>query len=210
VADELHTRLIEPEWAEQLEALERRCFPSIPPDELYNAAMLRNLAIDFPEGNYVVFAGDEPVAMGLGVRVDFDIDNYQHTWDDLFGKTEESGDNPAGEWYYGTDISVDPAYRRRGIGRDLYERRKQVCRDLNLRGIIAGGVIPGYAEHKHEMSAATYVEKVVAGELYDGTLSFQLENGFEARGVLAGYLEDPTTDSWASFIVWPNPDFVAH
>ena len=69
--------------------------------------------------------------------------------------------------------------------------RKQVCRDLNLRGIVAGGVIPGYADHKDRMSADTYIAEVRAGRLYDPTLSFQLRNGFEAPCALAGYIEDP-------------------
>jgi hypothetical protein len=84
-----------------------------------------------------------------------------------------------------------------------------VVRRHNKRGIIAGGHIPGYADHKHELSAAEYVEKVVSGELYDATLSFQLENGFEARGVLENYIEDEATDGWAALIVWENPDFSA-
>jgi len=46
------------------------------------------------------------------------------------------------------------------------------------------------------------VEKVAAGELYDRTLSFQIANGFEARGVLENYMEDPEVDDWASLIVW--------
>ena len=28
----------------------------------------------------------------------------------------------------------------------------------------------------------------------------------EVRGVLENYIHDPTTDSWASLIVWPNPE----
>ena len=72
---------------------------------------------------------------------------------------------------------------------------------------FAGGVIPGYAGHKHEMSAAAYVAKVAAGELYDATLSFQIESGFEARGVLENYLPDPAVDNWACFIVWHNPHY---
>ena len=114
---------------------------------------------------------------------------------------------PDGAWYYGTSIAVLPAHRRRGIGRRLYDMRKQICRDLNLAGIVAGGVIPGYADHKHEMSAADYAAKVSAGELYDATLTMQIANGFEAPGVIADYITDPAVDSWASLIVWKNPDY---
>ncbi len=193
---------LESRWAETLEALELRCFPTANPDDLYNAEELRDLAEAFPEGNFVVVDGRTPIAMGLGVRVDFDIDRPQHQIKDIISAEYKAGHNPQGEWYYGTDISVDPAYRRQGIGRRLYDLRKQVCHDLDLRGIVAGGVIPGYADHKHTMSAADYVQAVAAGKLYDPTLTFQLENGFEARGVLADYIEDPAVDSWASLIVW--------
>ena len=57
------------------------------------------------------------------------------------------------------------------------------------------------------MSAADYVARVSSGELYDATLTMQIANGFEARGVIADYITDPAVDSWASLIVWENPDF---
>ncbi|NOX29942.1 MAG: GNAT family N-acetyltransferase [Actinobacteria bacterium] len=193
-------------WANELQELEYACFPTVTRDELYSAPELAMLAREFPAGNFVVLDGDKPIAMGLGVRVDFDFGSPQHSVKDLV-TSNSTGDDPGGRWYYGTDISVDPAYRRRGIGQNLYGLRKKVCRDLNLRGIVAGGVIPGYADHKTTMTAAQYVEAVTAGELYDATLSFQLENGFETRGVLENYLEDPAVDSWASLIVWSNTEF---
>ena len=84
-----------------------------------------------------------------------------------------------------------------------------MCRDLNLAGIVAGGVIPGYAEHKHEMSADEYIADVRAGVRYDRTLSFQLAQGFEAPCALADYIADPAVDSWAALIVWHNPDYDA-
>ena len=65
---------------------------------------------------------------------------------------------------------------------------------------------PGFVDHKRDMSAAEYVKKVSAGELYDATLTFQIQNGFEARGVLENYIKDEATDSWAALIVWNNPD----
>ena len=193
---------IEPCWADALEALELRAFPNVDADDLYSAPELRDLAEVFPEGNFVAFDGAEPIAMGLGIRVHFDLDRPQHTLKDLMALSGKAGHNPDGEWYYGTDISVDARYRRRGIGSRLYNLRKDVCRDLGLRGIIAGGVIPGYADHKQTMTASTYVQKVAAGELYDPTLSFQIKNGFEVRGVLENYMTDPTVDSWAALIVW--------
>ena len=107
------------------------------------------------------------------------------------------------------DIVVNPEYRRRGIGKQLYELRKGVARRFNKKGIISGGHIGGYAGHKHHMSAAEYVDKVAKGEHYHATLTFQLGNGFEVRGVLADYLEEEAIDNWAALIVWENPDYRA-
>ena len=202
VTQDLRYCRIRSEWADALEALELRAFPSVDPTDLYSAPELVDLAEVFPEGNFVVLDNDDPIAMGLGVRVQFDLSRPQHRLKDLMAEGGKAGHNPEGEWYYGTDISVDPRYRRRGIGSRLYDLRKGVCRDLGLRGIIAGGVIPGYAEHKDSMTAAEYVERVAAGEIYDRTLTFQVRNGFEVRGVLENYMHDPTVDSWASLIVW--------
>ena len=197
---------IRAEWAEALQHIEHTAFPTADTEDLYWADELRALALEFGEGGVVVLDGDTPVAMGLGIRIDFDFSHTQHSIRDLVGVDGGTGHVPDGAWYYGTSIAVLPDYRRRGIGKRLYDMRKQICRDLDLAGIVAGGVIPGYADHKDEMSAADYVAKVSAGELYDATLTMQIANGFEARGVIADYITDPAVDSWASLIVWNNPD----
>ncbi len=194
------------EHAEALEDLELAVFASISPDDLYNADELRVLAETFPEGNFVVLDEGRPVGMGLGILVEFDFAHTSHALVDITGENgveHHSIDHP---WYYGTDISVYPEYRGRGIGRQLYELRKDCVRRLGKRGIVAGGVIPGYADHIDAMSAQAYIDKVVAGELYDPTLTFQLENGFEARGVIPGSLDDPTVGNNSVLIVWENPD----
>ncbi len=198
---------IRPEWAEVLEGIEHSSFPTADRADLYHADELRSLAADFPEGTVVVLDGDTPVAMGLGIRIHFDFSQTQHSVRDLMGADGGSGHIADGAWYYGTSIAVLPQYRRQGIGRRLYDMRKQICRDLDLAGIVAGGVIPGYAAHIGDMSAADYVKKVAAGELYDPTLTMQLANGFEARGVIADYIRDPAVGDWASLIVWDNPDY---
>jgi GNAT superfamily N-acetyltransferase len=198
--------MVKPEYAEALQALELLSFPTINPRDLTSVESVEMQCKKFPEGGFVVLDGENVVGFAMGIFVDFDLDHPQHHIDEAVGPTGSEFHDPHGEWYYGTDIAVSPAYRGRGIGRKLYDLRKQLVRDHNRAGIIAGGVIPGYADHKTEMTADEYIEKVAAGELFDSTLSFQLANGFEARGAIGGYMTDSAVDDWASFIVWPNPD----
>lgn len=197
--------------APELERLELASFPTADPEDLYDAEGFEHVAEAFPEGSFIGFDGHErsmPVAAGLGILVHFDLGSPQHNMRDFVTASGSvSGHDPTGEWYYGTDIVVRPEYRRRGIGGELYDLRKGVCRELSLRGIIAGGVIPGFAEHKDEMTADEYVTAVKEGRLYDRTLTFQLENGFEAPCALADYITDPAVDNWASLLVWHNPHY---
>ncbi|MDH3299495.1 MAG: GNAT family N-acetyltransferase [Acidimicrobiia bacterium] len=216
----LHYANIVPRWAEDLEALELASYPTADPEDLYNRIELRALATDFGVGCFAGFdvepeggdgaADDTPgpklVSMGLGLRTQFDLDNPQHTIHDIMGHTpEDSGDDPDGRWYYGTGISTRIEYRRRGIGREVYALRKQVCHDLGLLGIVAGGVMPGYARHIDTMSADEYIDAVRRGDLYDPTLSFQAENGFELGPALPNYITDPAVNNYAALIVWHNP-----
>lgn len=195
------------ELAPQCYALELAAFPDADPKDLLNGEDLLAYADTFPEGFFVCLHGDQVVGQGGGIFLDFDFNQPQHTISEITGEHQCGNHDPDGAWYYGTDIAVDPKYRRRGIGNHLYELRKQLVRDTNRRGIIAGGYIHGYVDHKADMTAAEYVDKVVAGDLYDATLSFQLENGFEARGVLEGYMDDNATDGWSALIVWENQDY---
>ncbi len=203
---ELRYERITVERADELAAIEHTVFTTIDADDLYDADGVAKLAANFPEGNFMVLDGDRAIGIGLGLLVDFSLDSPNHTLSEIAGDdgaSEHDADNP---WYYGTSIAVLPEYRGRGIGRRLYDLRKQCVRDLGKRGIVAGGVLPGYAEHKAAMTADEYIDRVKAGELYDPTLTFQLENGFVAHHALPGYLADDTVDGNSVLIVWHNPD----
>ena len=214
------TRLVqaELEHAEALAELQRICFPNLGAHELMTADHFRQHQELFPEGEFVVLAADDPggtplqreavVGLGSGFLTEFDIHEPDHSFNDIIAGGSYANHDPNGAWYYGADISVHPHYRGLGLGRQLYRARQGLVRRLRRRGIVAGGQLPGYPRYRHKLNVSEYVERVIAGELTDPTLSFQLANGFEVYGLLKGYIDDTHTDDWASFIVWFNPDLI--
>ncbi len=195
--------------APQCAELELIAFPHADPDDLLSEEDIRAYAHTFPEGFFVCLDGDEVVGQGAGIYLDFDFAHPQHSIVEITGEHQCGNHDPAGGWYYGTDIVVHPEWRRRGIGGRLYALRKDLVRRANKRGIIAGGHLHNFADYKHLLSAHEYLAKVAAREIYDATLTFQLDNGFEIRAALENYLTDEATDNWSALIVWPNPDYVA-
>jgi GNAT superfamily N-acetyltransferase len=200
---------LEAHHAPGIMALHRLVYPHTPAEHLFNEQELHDIAEIFPQGTFVGLEGEQVVAIASGLFVDFDWQNPQHTLDDIVeGARCYARHDPQAPYYYGTDISVHPAYRRRGIGKRLYELRKELVIAHNKRGIIGGGLLPGYAQHAHTLSPTAYIERVVAGDLYDPTLSFQLANGFVVRGCLRGYYPHPSSGGWASLLYWENTEYI--
>jgi GNAT superfamily N-acetyltransferase len=206
-ADGLRIVNLTADLAPQCAALELAAFPHANPDDLLNEEDINVYSQVFPAGFFVVLDGDRVAGQGAGIFLDFDFEHPQHTIAGITGDHQCANHNPAGEWYYGTDMVVHPDYRRRGIGKRLYEVRKDLVRRHNKRGIIAGGHMPGYANHKDDMDTQTYVARVREGELYDSTLSFQMANGFRIVTILRNYIRDDVTNGDSALIVWDNPDF---
>ena len=59
----------------------------------------------------------------------------------------------------------------------------------------------GYGAVKHKMSAQAYYDVLVSGAINDPTLSMQQRVGFEFRGLLKDYLQDPVCDNYGVLIV---------
>lgn len=205
--DDIRIETIEPRHAAALQQLQRDCFPTLAESELMRKEHFLNHCRLFPEGNFVALADERVIGLGSGFLIDFDFDDARHSFQEIIDGGWYSHHDPAGDWYYGGDISVHPDWRRRGIGSRLYAARKSIVQRLNRRGIVAGGLIPGFAAHKHAMTPQEYVDQVAQGRLRDDTLSFQLGRGFVVRGLLRDYIEDEASDNWATLIVWDNPDY---
>ncbi|MFN8378843.1 MAG: GNAT family N-acetyltransferase [Anaerolineae bacterium] len=201
-----------PEHVPALARLQRIVFPTLADDELFTQEKYLNHLHLFPEGQFVAIAhhegGSEPIGATTTFRTNFDFEHTQHTYVEAIANGWLSNHNPHGEWLYGVDMSVHPDYRGMRVGRRFYEARRQLARDLNLRGEIAGALMPGYIHHHHNLSVAQYVLKVWQGQLQDPTLSVQIKNGFRPRGILYGHISDPRSLNAAALIVRENPHYV--
>jgi GNAT superfamily N-acetyltransferase len=192
----------------QCAALQQICYPTLAEHEQLKEAHFVCHIEKFPEGQFVAVheRSGEVAGSTSGFLTTVDFDHFEHhTFYDAIGGGWLSNHDPAGDYYYGIDMCVHPDYRGLGIARMLHDARKALCKRLNLRGQIIGGMIPGYAHYKHVMSAHDYARHVQAGLLFDSTLTTQLRNGFQLRGILKDYLHDPPTEGWSTLLEWRNP-----
>ncbi|MFA5631913.1 MAG: bifunctional GNAT family N-acetyltransferase/carbon-nitrogen hydrolase family protein [Porticoccaceae bacterium] len=165
----------------------------------------RSMLKVFPEGQICIEDNGKVVAAAFAVVVDYDKFGDQHTYDEVVGDAYLNTHDPNGDVLYGIDVFTDPEYRNLRLGRRLYEARKELCRSLNLRAIVAGGRIPHYRHHSASMSPQQYIEAVQRKELYDPILTFQLANDFEVKQVLRGYIpQDRESHGYATLLEWFN------
>jgi GNAT superfamily N-acetyltransferase len=199
------------EHVQDCAALQHICYPTLAEEEKLTAEHFGRHIELFAEGQFVAIDPRSGAVAGStsGFLTDIDFDRFEHhTFYDAIDGGWLTHHDPNGGHYYGIDMCVHPNFRGRGIARLFHDARKKLCKQLNLRGQVIGGMIPGFAHYKHSLSAKDYVQYVVAGFIYDSTLTTQLRNGFELRGMLKNYLHDPPTDGWSTLLEWRNPNFV--
>lgn len=195
------------QYVDAIEDLQRRCYPTLDPSHLIRREHIESHIKIFPEGQHLALIDGVLVGMSSSLRHNIDFGEAQHSFDEMIAGGYFTNHNPHGEWLYGADMSTHPDYRRRGIASMLYDARKALIKRLNLRGMVGGGMVPGYRHYKHEMSLEIYAAKVSAGEIHDPTLTPQLKNGYVVRGVIHDYLHDELLGNDATLIVWENPDY---
>ncbi|HUE20089.1 MAG TPA: aminotransferase class III-fold pyridoxal phosphate-dependent enzyme [Bryobacteraceae bacterium] len=201
LADGLTIAQARPEHARQLEELQRICFPTLADDERFKYAhFLKHMEL-FDDGQFVALDGDIVVGATATLRLDFDLNHVDHTFADIIQGGWLTSHQPDGAWLYGADVSVRPEYRGRGLATALYAARQEVVWRLKLKGQITAGMIPGYGPLKETMPAEEYYEGVLEGRIRDPTVSMQMKVGFEPRGLLSNYLNDPVCDNYGVLLV---------
>ncbi len=186
-------------------ALGKTCFPKMDP---WKKEQLKSHLDIFPEGQFCVELEGEIIGSCSSLIINFDEYDDQHTWDEITDEGYITNHDSEGYNLYGIEIAVDPEYRRMKVGRRLYEARKDLARQLNLKSIIIGGRIPNYNKHASEMTPRQYVEEVMRHSIYDPVLTFQVMNGFTLKRVNKNYLDDDMASmKYATLMEWNNVDY---
>ncbi len=159
----------------------------------------------FPEGQICIEDKGTVIAFALSIIINGDDLEMQHTYQEITGNYTFSTHTGKGDTLYGIEVMVSPNYRGMRLGRRLYDARKELCENLNLKAIIAGGRMPGYHKYEKQMSPKEYIQKVSTKEIHDSVLSFQLSNDFHVKKVLTDYLPmDVESKAFATLIEWIN------
>lgn len=185
-------------------AVMKRAYPDMP---IYSSGNIQGQLSSFPEGQLVALAGELVVGYAATFRIDEATALSPHTWVEITGSGYASRHDPRGEWLYAMEVCVDPQWRGRRVGQRLYDVRKRLTERLELKGIVFGGRLPGLARKMKQFgSAQAYLDAVKAQQVSDQVATFQINNGFEAIGLLPNYLpSDKESLGYASHMVWRNP-----
>ena len=187
--------------------LTERVYPGAPP---WNERQLSSHLALFPEGQFV--ATEEPGGAVVGMAASLVVlwdDYHRHmSWKEFTEHGMFTNHDPEnGRTLYGAEVMVEPSIQRRGIGKKLYQTRRELVQRLGLLRIRAGARLRGYHRYAQRMSPEEYVVQVVAGRLKGPTLSFQLREGFQVIDVVKDYLGmDPESLGYAALIEWINHD----
>src|SRR5438132_1286118 len=126
-----------------VQTIQRRSFPMIEP---WTKEQFESQLTVFPEGQIGVEIDGNLVATSSALIVDEEDFGAYHTFDEVSDKGYIRNHDPDGDTLYGIDIAVDPKHRGVHLTRRIYEVRKELARQRNLRAILIAGRIPGYAK----------------------------------------------------------------
>ncbi|MEO5648937.1 MAG: bifunctional GNAT family N-acetyltransferase/carbon-nitrogen hydrolase family protein [Ginsengibacter sp.] len=172
----------------------------------WSAQSISKLIDKFPEGQIVIKADNMVVGCTLSIIVDYSRFGDAHTYRQITGNyTFDTHDPANGDVLYGIEIFIHPEYRGLRLGRRLYDARKELCEQMNLRAIVFGGRIPEYHKCADTLTPKEYIQKVKRKEIYDPVLTFQLSNDFHVKKVLKNYMpEDIQSKEFATLLQWDN------
>lgn len=174
-------------------------------DSVWKKHEIKHLTEIFTKGQVVIKIDGNIAGCALSLIVDSDKIEDNHTYNDIVEGDKFKNHNSKGDLLYGIDVFIKPEYRGLRLGRRLYDYRKELCEELNLKGIVFGGRMPGYHKFQDKLTPKQYIEKVKSKEINDAVLNFQISNDFHPLRIIKGYLEgDTASKEYAVLMRWDN------
>ena len=208
--DEMKARLVlrtlRPDDYEDFVALQRRCYPDMVP--WLKDQYLTQLET-FPEGQLCIELDGMLVANSGSLIVDLDELGSKHTYEQATDRGWFGTHNEEGDTLYGVEMSVHPDYRGLRLSRRMYDARKKLVVEKNLRRLVIGGRMPRYFKWAEQISPEEYLRRVVTKQIRDPVITAQLANGFAVLRLIRDYLlEDKSSRGHAVLMEWLNTKYV--
>ena len=203
-ANHVEVRHLKKQDFDELRAASEHVYKSVPLSS-WTAEVVDTLLAKFPEGQICVCVDGKVVGCAFSLIIDYNKFGDDHTYDQIVTGFSFDNHDHNGDVLYGIEVFIHPDYRGLRLARRLYDARKELCENLNLRAIMAGGRMPNYNQYASEMSAKQYIDKVKTKQLHDPVLSFQLANDFHVRRLLKNYMPgDTESQEYATLLEWLN------
>lgn len=203
----INTRQMTFDDIDEVIELQSKCFPGMEP---WERGHLESHLRMFPRGQIVVEFEGEIIGSCSSLIINFDEYDDRHTWDSITNNGYITNHNDHGHNLYGIEVMVHPDYRGMKVGARLYEARREIAYELNLKSIIIGGRIPNYHQYSDELTPREYVQGVIKHRIKDPVLTFQLMNDFTLMRINPNYLNDDVKSmKFATLMEWNNPDYIA-
>lgn len=175
------------------------------PDASWKIEEIKKLIKIFPEGQVVLKVNGQLAGCALSIIVNEKLVETNHTYLEVTDNYRFGTHNKDGHILYGIDVFIKPEFRGLRLGRRMYDFRKDLCEDLNLKAIAFGGRIPNYHLYANELSPKDYIKKVQTKEVNDPVLNFQLSNDFRPVRIMTNYLTgDKSSKDYAVLLQWNN------
>ncbi|MEZ5947229.1 MAG: hypothetical protein R3C04_10345 [Hyphomonas sp.] len=145
----------------------------------------------FPDGQFVAEYEGRIVGYCATFIISGEVALKPHTWTgNPPARALPPRHDPGNGMLYGMDVMVHPITGACASGgASTIAGTEDLCQWLELKGIVFGGRMPGYARHaKDYPDPKDYINAVLDQKLKDPVINFQLRQGFRPIGVMRSYL----------------------
>lgn len=205
ISGKISLRQLKKDDYERVKEIQLKCFSKMKPwaIEQWDAILEK-----FPQGQIGIEVDKKLVASSCSLRIFFDEFSNNHSWSAITGNGMLTTHMDDGDTLYGIEIMVDPDYQSYKLARRIYNERKKLAKENNIKRILIGGRIPNYHLYSDRLSPKEYVEQVIDKKISDPVLTTQLSNGFQLKRIIKDYLpNDSDSCGFATFMEWVNLDF---